>query len=159
MGLAAQRYSFILNANQKIDNYWVRAQPTLPGSNQGFVNGTNSAILRYANARIADPTTNSTSTKPLVETDLHPLIKTRVPGLPHPGGADVVLNLQITLNLTDFRFAINNVVCRMAFCSKGKMTDCINCFAELRPPNYTGAPPDPIWRTPCARIASKGQRL
>ncbi|KAJ7919626.1 laccase [Mycena leptocephala] len=106
---AAQRYSFILNANQKVDNYWVRAQPTLPGSNQGFVNGTNSAILRYANARIADPTTNSTSTKPLVETDLHPLIRTRVPGLPHPGGADVVLNLQITLNVTDFRFEINNV--------------------------------------------------
>ncbi|KAJ7642439.1 laccase [Mycena polygramma] len=105
---AAQRYSFILTANQKVDNYWVRAQPTLAGSNQGFINGTNSAILRYVGAPHADPTTNSTSTHPLVETALHPLVKTPVPGAPHPGGGDVNLNLQITLNLTDFRFEINN---------------------------------------------------
>ncbi|KAJ7150798.1 yellow laccase [Mycena filopes] len=106
--LAAQRYSFVLTANAKVDNYWVRAQPTLAGSNTGFVNGTNSAILRYVGARACDPTTNSTSTHPLVETALHPLVPTPVPGAPHPGGADVVLNLAITLNTTNtFRFNIN----------------------------------------------------
>ncbi|KAJ7648854.1 laccase [Mycena rosella] len=106
---AAQRYSFVLTANQKIANYWVRAQPTLAGSNQGFVNATNSAILRYVGAPCHDPITNSTIKQPLVETALHPLVHTPVPGAPRPGGADVVLNLAITLNLTDFRFAINNV--------------------------------------------------
>ncbi|KAJ7223866.1 yellow laccase [Mycena haematopus] len=105
---AAQRYSFVLTANQKVNNYWIKAQPQLAGSNQGFANATNSAILRYVGAPVADPTTNSTSTLPLVETALHPLVNTPVPGQPHPGGADVVLNLQITLNLTDFRFEINN---------------------------------------------------
>jgi len=35
-------------------------------------NGVNSAILRYAGAPIADPTTHNTSSKlPLVETNLH----------------------------------------------------------------------------------------
>ncbi|KAJ7200541.1 laccase [Mycena pura] len=105
---AGQRYSFVLNANQAVDNYWVRAAPQLPGSNQGFVNGTNSAILRYARAAIRDPTTSSNIKNPLVETNLHPLVHTPVPGAPHAGGADVNLNLEITLNTTDFRFEINN---------------------------------------------------
>ncbi|KAJ6475006.1 laccase 2 precursor [Mycena vulgaris] len=105
---AGQRYSFVLNANKQIGSYWVRAQPTLAGSNQGFVNATNSAILRYATAPKRDPTTNSTITQPLLETSLHPLVHTPVPGAPHPGGADVVLNLQITFNATDARFEINN---------------------------------------------------
>ncbi|KAJ7202279.1 yellow laccase [Mycena pura] len=105
---AGQRYSFVLNANQTVDNYWVRAQPTLAGSNQGFVNATNSAILRYVGAPIRDPVTNSSIENPLVETNLHPLVPTAVPGAPYPGGADVNLNLQITLNTTDFRFEINN---------------------------------------------------
>ncbi|KAJ6528614.1 laccase [Mycena vulgaris] len=105
---AGQRYSFVLNANNQIDNYWVRAQPTLAGSNQGFVNATNSAILRYATAPKRDPTTNSTVTQPLLETSLHPLDYTPVPGAPYPGGADVVLNLVITFNATDLRFEVNN---------------------------------------------------
>ncbi|KAJ7466111.1 laccase 1 precursor [Mycena latifolia] len=102
---AGQRYSFVLTADQTIGNYWVRAQPTLPGSNQGFVNGTNSAILRYATAPVRDPMTNSTITQPLVETALHPLVKSPVPGAPYPGGADVNLNLNITF--TGGRFEIN----------------------------------------------------
>lgn len=110
---AAQRYSFILNATQKADNYWIRAQPTLPGSNTGFANAINSAILRYAGARVADPTTSAgASTLPLLETNLHPLVQTPVPGAPHPGGADLVLNLVITLDTASFRFALNNVVCQ-----------------------------------------------
>ncbi|KAF7364253.1 Laccase I [Mycena sanguinolenta] len=101
---AGQRYSFVLTANQKVDNYWVRAVPEVLGSNQGFVNGT--AILRYAGAGVADPTTNSVGTLPLVETALRPLVNTPVPGQPYPGGADVVLNLPITLT-PNFTYAIN----------------------------------------------------
>ncbi|KAJ7646284.1 laccase [Mycena polygramma] len=97
---AGQRYSFVLTANQPVSNYWIRAQPTLAGSNQGFVNGTNSAILRYAGAPKLEPTTNSTSKQPLVETALHPLVPSRVPGKHVPGGADVNIRLDITFNAT-----------------------------------------------------------
>ncbi|KAJ7607590.1 yellow laccase [Roridomyces roridus] len=103
---AGQRYSFVLTANQAVSNYWVRAQPNL--GNTGFANGINSAILRYAGAPNANPTTTaSTSSNPLIETNLHPLVNTAVPGAPHPGGADVNLNLQITF--TGTQLAVNGV--------------------------------------------------
>ncbi|KAJ7136937.1 yellow laccase [Mycena epipterygia] len=92
-----QRYSFVLNATQPVSNYWIRAQPNA-AANQGFVNATNSAILRYVGAPTQDPTTNSTLTQPLVETALHPLVPTKVPGKPVPGGADYNFQLNITLN-------------------------------------------------------------
>ncbi|KAJ6610545.1 yellow laccase [Mycena sp. CBHHK59/15] len=100
-----QRYSFVLNANQKVDNYWVRAPPN---GNQDYTNGKYSAILRYLVAPNVDPTTNSTPTQLLLETDLHPLALTPVPGKPFPGGADVVLNMNISYDATAARFAINN---------------------------------------------------
>ncbi|KAJ7457291.1 laccase [Mycena galericulata] len=97
---AGQRYSFILNATANVDNYWIRANPTQ--GNIGFANGINSAILRYQGAPERDPSSVSTLNKTLVETSLHPLVATPVLGEPHPGGADVVLNLAITFtsNLT-----------------------------------------------------------
>jgi iron transport multicopper oxidase len=106
--LAGQRYSFVLNANQKVGNYWVRANPNLGFT--GFAGGINSAILRYVGAPHAEPTTNSTPTNPLVETALHPLARSPVPGKPFPGGADVTLNLNIALNFTSFKFMINGAV-------------------------------------------------
>jgi iron transport multicopper oxidase len=49
----------------------IRALPNSIASNTTD-NGINAAILRYAGARIADPTTKDTSGKfPLVETNLH----------------------------------------------------------------------------------------
>ncbi|KAJ7464416.1 laccase 2 precursor [Mycena latifolia] len=102
---AGQRYSFVLIANQKVDNYWIRANPNLGLT--GFDGGINSAILRYVGAPKAEPTTNSTGTTPLVETALHPLAYSPVPGRPYPGGADVTLNLNIALNFTTFKFQIN----------------------------------------------------
>ncbi|KAJ6549619.1 laccase [Mycena vulgaris] len=105
---AGQRYSFVLTASNKPSNYWIRAQPTLAGTNQGFVNATNSAILRYVGAPVADPTTNSTSKLPLVETALHPLVPTPVPGTHTPGAADVMsLRLEISLDFTTFLWKIN----------------------------------------------------
>ncbi|KAJ7127169.1 laccase 1 [Mycena epipterygia] len=104
-----QRYSFILNANQPVDNYWMRSVSNfgLPGFNYG----TNSAILRYVGAPIEEPSTNvTTSVIPLVENNLHPVpTEPGVPGLPIPGGADVTLNLQIVLNTTDKTYSVNGV--------------------------------------------------
>ncbi|KAJ7616061.1 laccase [Roridomyces roridus] len=103
---AGQRYSFVLTADQAVDNYWIRTVAN--GGTTGFDNGINSAILRYVGADEVDPTTDvSTSTAALVETDLHPLVATAVPGTAVAGGADVVMNLAISLDFTTFLFEIN----------------------------------------------------
>ena len=103
---AGQRYSFVLNANQPIANYWVRANPNLGST--GFVGGINSAILRYVLAPEADPTTTQTpNSNPLLETNLHPLENPAAPGIPTPGAADVDLNLAILFDFTAFKFTIN----------------------------------------------------
>ncbi|KAG7443864.1 laccase [Guyanagaster necrorhizus] len=105
--LAAQRYSVILEANQLVDNYWIRAAPNDAGP-QGFENGINSAILRYEGAPDTEPTTSIQSNViPLLETDLHPLESPRAPGRPVPYGADVVLNF--TLGFDGGLFSINGV--------------------------------------------------
>ncbi|KAJ6536703.1 laccase [Mycena vulgaris] len=104
--MAGQRYSFVLNANQKSDNYWIRSLPNFIETS--FTGGVNSAILRYAGAKVYDPETkNTTSVKPLLETNLHPLIPVPVPGLPKVGGADVAINLQIGLDLSTIRYSLN----------------------------------------------------
>ncbi|KAF7365969.1 Multicopper oxidase/laccase [Mycena venus] len=103
---AGQRYSFVLNANATISNYWIRTVAN--AGTAGFDNGINSAILRYVGAPISDPTTTATtSVNPLVETNLHPLVPTPVPGTHAVGAADVALNLVITLDFTTFKFLVN----------------------------------------------------
>ncbi|KAJ7278951.1 laccase 1 [Mycena rebaudengoi] len=99
---AGQRYSFILNADQSISNYWIRTVAN--GGTAGFANGINSAILRYVGATIVDPTTTAkTSTLPLLEQNLHAVGEPSVPGLPVPGGADVSFNLAITFAAAKFK--------------------------------------------------------
>lgn len=101
---AGQRYSFVLNANQPIGNYWIRAQPNV--GTQGFAGGVNSAVLRYVFAPNKDPTTTQTpSTQPLLETNLVPLTNPGAPGGSAP--ADVALNLAIVFDLATRRFFIN----------------------------------------------------
>ncbi|OCH92436.1 laccase 1 [Obba rivulosa] len=104
---AAQRYSFVLNANQTVGNYWIRANPN--NGNMGFANGINSAILRYSGATIEDPTTNSTIVNQLNEADLSPLTNPQAPGAPSqdPGAVDVAMNLAFSFNGT--RLFINGV--------------------------------------------------
>ncbi|KAJ7912289.1 laccase 2 precursor [Mycena leptocephala] len=103
---AGQRYSFVLNANKPVNNYWIRTVAN--GGTAGFANGINSAILHYVGAPVQDPSTPLvTSVTPLVETNLHPVGQPPVPGLPVPGGADVNINIAITLDFTTFKFAIN----------------------------------------------------
>lgn len=109
---AGQRYSIIVNANQPVDNYWIRANPD-PRGVQGFDGGRNSAIFRYHGASDCDPTTNSSQvTNPLKESNLHALYNPSAPGLPHVGGADInmLLNISADLNHIPFPvFLINNV--------------------------------------------------
>ncbi|KAG1740901.1 laccase [Suillus paluster] len=104
--LAGQRYSVVLNANQPVDNYWIRALPNT--ANSTYDGGQNSAILRYHDAPVAEPTTNQTqSTMPLLETNLHALINPGAPGIPGYGKADI--NLMMVVNKTNGIFYINGV--------------------------------------------------
>ncbi|KAG6917344.1 hypothetical protein DXG01_002915 [Tephrocybe rancida] len=103
---AGQRYSVVMAADQPVNNYWIRANPNR--GSPGFDGGRNSAILRYAGAPERDPTTTQTSsTKPLKEVNLHPLIKPAAPGLARPGGADVNLNIVTTVNFTSSKYEMN----------------------------------------------------
>ncbi|KAK7682832.1 laccase, multicopper oxidase, benzenediol:oxygen oxidorectuctase [Cerrena zonata] len=104
---AGQRYSFVLHADQRKDNYWIRARPNF-GINSTTSDGKNSAILRYKGAPAAEPKTIEAPSKaPLRETDLRPLEYSPVPGKPVPGGADINHRLDLSFNRTDGRFAIN----------------------------------------------------
>ncbi|KIJ65385.1 multicopper oxidase [Hydnomerulius pinastri MD-312] len=104
----AQRYSFILEANQTVDNYYIRVNPS---SYRSTVDGgLNSAILRYSGAPLEDP---AVRTWPLVnqldESSLHALSNPGAPGVPGVGNADVNLNLVAQINVTTARFQINGV--------------------------------------------------
>jgi iron transport multicopper oxidase len=91
-----QRYSFVLNANQAVGNYWIRSAPNRGPT--GFASGINSAILRYVGAAVANPTTTqSTPTARLLETSLRPFTNPGAPGVATPGAADVNLHLTVTL--------------------------------------------------------------
>lgn len=115
---AGQRYSFILEADKPVGNYWMRAQPpkavpiTGDGAPDGFHDGINSAILRYAGAPLEEPRTHRTPTvMPLLETNLHPLENPGAPGGHYEGGADhaLVLNLGLKVTPAGSTMSINNV--------------------------------------------------
>ncbi|KAJ7635366.1 laccase [Roridomyces roridus] len=133
---AGQRYSFVLNANQPVSNYWIRAQPLEPGLNQGFVNATNSAILRYADAPKVDPKTNSSIKNPLVESSLHPLARMPVPGKPGRGNADLNVQLTINIDFTTFLWTLTGQSCTGSHCSSTPL-------AELNSTTYV-SPPTPV---------------
>ncbi|GLB40732.1 putative multicopper oxidase family protein [Lyophyllum shimeji] len=107
---AAQRYSFILNADQPVGNYWIRAMPNhgASGLDKSFAGGINSAILRYKGAPQDDPTSSrKRGGEHLQEAKLRPMMDARAPGKPYPGGADVNLNLDVALRKKDDRFTVN----------------------------------------------------
>ncbi|KAG6853342.1 hypothetical protein C0991_005169 [Blastosporella zonata] len=108
---AGQRYSVVITANQPVGNYWIRANPDARGF-PGFDGGRNSAIFRYIGASEIDPSTSSTVTHPMKESNLHALENPAAPGLPYVGGADVVLllNMSVDFNAVPFPvFLLNNV--------------------------------------------------
>nr|AYR00610.1 laccase 5 [Steccherinum murashkinskyi] len=103
---AGQRYSIVVNANQPVGNYWIRALPQ-PGP-PGFDGALNSAILRYVGAPEEEPTTTQgISTQPMMETDLHPLENPGAPGQPTPGGVDKAYNLLFDFDGLSGKFTIN----------------------------------------------------
>ncbi|KZS86599.1 laccase [Sistotremastrum niveocremeum HHB9708] len=95
-----QRYSVIVTANQAIGNYWFRATPSPQISNFASSTdpGLNNAVFRYFGASNTEPTTTqATSTNPLVEASMVPLVNPGAPGGSNP--PDVALNLVIGLTL------------------------------------------------------------
>jgi len=94
-----------LNANQPVNNYWIRALPN--SGNLVFDGGLNSAILRYVGAAKVDPTTTQALNNPMVETNLHPLQDPAAPGTPGLGRADLNINLNLDFNQTSIRFSVN----------------------------------------------------
>ncbi|KAH8085462.1 laccase 1 [Cristinia sonorae] len=105
---AGQRYSFVLEANQKPGNYWIRADPN--SGNRGFDKGINSAILRYSGANETDPTTTPPSQFNLLrEVDLHTLEPLIVPGLPFPGGVPKEGQQNLVFGFNAGEFTVNNV--------------------------------------------------
>ncbi|KAE9398106.1 laccase lcc6 [Gymnopus androsaceus JB14] len=96
---AAQRYSFVLEANQTISNYWIRANPNR--GTPGFEGNINSAILRYNGAPLVNPTTNDTADNLLAETSLAPLENPGAPGTATLDGVDLALNLNLSFNFPD----------------------------------------------------------
>ncbi|KAH8110523.1 Cu-oxidase-domain-containing protein [Phellopilus nigrolimitatus] len=109
----AQRYSVVVTADQPVDNYWIRAIPSVAGATNA-TDGINSAILRYSGANNSEPTTNSTTNGIVMnEANIVPLVNPGAPGQPVIGGVDYALNLNITLNKTgnvgDGRHLVNGV--------------------------------------------------
>ncbi|KAJ7825952.1 laccase [Mycena leptocephala] len=101
-----QRYSFILNANQPVGNYWIRANPST--GPKGFTGGINSGVLRYVGAAVADPTTTqTTNVTPFNEVNLHPLVNPGAPGSPVAGGVDLAMTLALTSS--GGKFFVNGV--------------------------------------------------
>jgi iron transport multicopper oxidase len=107
---AGQRYSLVLNANQTISNYWIRAIPNI--GNTSTTGGVNSAILRYNGAADTDPTTNASLSQTLgldalQETSLHPYTDPAAPGTAGLGEADV--NIDLAILFTGSNYTINGV--------------------------------------------------
>ncbi|KAK1228361.1 laccase, multicopper oxidase, benzenediol:oxygen oxidorectuctase [Marasmius sp. AFHP31] len=103
---AGQRYSYILEANQPVDNYWIRSEPE--NGRGGFKDGINSAILRYVGAPEREPAESDWEpSKWLDERDLHPLENPGAPGEPFPGGVDHAINLDFSTSSNEFM--INDV--------------------------------------------------
>ncbi|KAF9445939.1 multicopper oxidase [Macrolepiota fuliginosa MF-IS2] len=107
---AGQRYSLVLDANQTVDNYWIRALPNTGNRNLSstFDNGVNSAILRYQGAPSTDPASSQQLKQiPLVEADLSPNPSISAPGEHQPDGADAIFNLDLEFDPEAFLFTIN----------------------------------------------------
>ncbi|KAK0451148.1 laccase [Desarmillaria tabescens] len=99
---AGQRYSFVLNADQEVGNYWIRANPSI--GTLGFEGGINSAILRYEGADEVEPET--ASLQALMSVSRKPLENPGAPGSPEVGGVDLALNLAFAFT-TSGVFTIN----------------------------------------------------
>ncbi|KAF9446426.1 multicopper oxidase [Macrolepiota fuliginosa MF-IS2] len=105
----AQRVSVILNANQPVNNYWVRAPPTggSPANNPNFNPNLTLAILRYKGARNVEPTTVNVPGHKLLDQEMHPIAQ-EMPGKLGDGPPDVAITLNIAQPNPPF-FDINGI--------------------------------------------------
>ncbi|TFY61114.1 hypothetical protein EVJ58_g4703 [Rhodofomes roseus] len=107
---ASQRYSFILDANQPIDNYWIHVLPEIVGNPGAPPTPPGLAILHYLGAPVVDPTADPnevpTPENPLFEPNLHAL-GGPAPGELDPDCAECDLVLNFTFNTPNF--FVNNV--------------------------------------------------
>ncbi|KAI0747845.1 laccase [Daedaleopsis nitida] len=97
---SGQRYSFVLEANQPVENYWIHANPNL--GTTGFASGMNSAILRYDGAPPTEPFTMGLPVQRLRETDLRPLTPMPLPGDAVAGGVDKAINFAFSFNGSNY---------------------------------------------------------
>ncbi|KAF7360980.1 putative Laccase-1 [Mycena sanguinolenta] len=106
---AAQRLSIVLNANQSIDNYWIRAPPTggSPANNPNFNPNLTLAILRYEGAPDVEPTTVDVPGLKMDDSLMHP-IASEGPGDLGSGPADFSMVLNIAQPNPPF-FDINGI--------------------------------------------------
>ncbi|KAJ8080638.1 laccase, multicopper oxidase, benzenediol:oxygen oxidorectuctase [Marasmius tenuissimus] len=108
----AQRASVIVNANQPVDNYWIRAPPTggapaSAGGNPNFDPALTRAILRYVGAPDEEPTTTNPGGPKLNDGDMHPIAQ-EGPGKLGDQPADIAFNLMISQPNPPF-FDINGI--------------------------------------------------
>ncbi|KAJ7513126.1 laccase 3 [Mycena galericulata] len=106
---AAQRLSIVLNANQSIDNYWIRAPPTggSPANNPNFNPNLTLAILRYEGAPDVEPTTVEVPGLKMDDGLMHP-IASQNPGNLGSGPPDFAMTLNIAQPNPPF-FDINGI--------------------------------------------------
>ncbi|KAF8624728.1 hypothetical protein AX17_007059 [Amanita inopinata Kibby_2008] len=98
-----QRVSVVVNANQKVDNYWMRSIPFITGIPVSNETGVNSAILRYAGAKKKEPRTKQTNFELLREEELVPLIPSDI----SIGEPDIKINLNIGVTKPMGEFTVN----------------------------------------------------
>ncbi|KAJ7454639.1 laccase [Mycena galericulata] len=105
-----QRISVIVQANQKINNYWIRTVPFIAGVPASNESDVNVAILHYAGAKVGvEPTTTQVGFDLLREQDLVPLVTP--PALKGSGTeADIKINLDIGFDPTAIAFTVNGNV-------------------------------------------------
>ncbi|KAI0310062.1 putative laccase 2 precursor [Amylostereum chailletii] len=109
---AAQRVSVVLNANQPVDNYWIRAPGT--GGAGGAAGNPNldpsltKAVLRYKGAAEVEPTTTNVPGKKLDDAEMHPIAEVGPGGLSDADGPVHHITLNIAQPNPPF-FDINNI--------------------------------------------------
>ncbi|KAF7760657.1 CAZyme family AA1 [Agaricus bisporus var. burnettii] len=106
---AAQRVSVILNANQPVDNYWMRAPMTggNPARNPNLNVSLTLAILRYKGAPEVEPTTVNVPGHKLLDQEMHPIAQ-EGPGKLGDGPPDKHITLNIAQPNAPF-FDINGI--------------------------------------------------
>ncbi|KAJ6586497.1 laccase2 [Mycena vulgaris] len=106
---AAQRISIILNANQTVDNYWIRAPPTGGNvtNNPNLNPNLTLAILRYEGAPEVEPTTVNVPGPKMDDGLMHP-IASEGPGNLGSGPPDFAVTLNIAQPNLPF-FDINGI--------------------------------------------------